>query len=284
MKQKKVLVFAVLLLFIILFFYFENNIISITNISLSFHRLPGSFDGYRIVHLSDLHNKRFGSNQEHILEEIKKAKPDIIVITGDLVDSRNYDEEASCELVTGCMDIAQVYYVTGNHEWRSGKFNSLEKKIKNSGAKILRNNSSEIKQGNDSIHITGIDDPSLSMEYMTDKEIVSAELKKAVNENSSKPSFTILLSHRPELFSEYKKINFDLIFSGHAHGGQVRLPFIGGLAAPDQGLFPKYTDGKYVEDNSVMVVSRGLGNSIIPQRIFNRPEIVVVTLRSSKTP
>ena len=268
----------------VVFFYFENNSISVTNISLNFDNLPRSFDGYRIVHLSDLHNKRFGSNQQYLLEEIKKAKPRIIVITGDLVDGRNYDEEAGMELVTGCMEIAQVYYVTGNHERWSGKFNSLEKKIKNSGAMILRNNSSEIKQGNDLIYITGIDDPSLSSGYMTDNEVVSAELKKAVNENGSKPSFTILLSHRPELFSEYKKFNIDLIFSGHAHGGQVRLPFIGGLAAPDQGLFPKYTAGKYEEDNSVMVVSRGLGNSIIPQRIFNRPEIVVVILRSSKTP
>jgi predicted MPP superfamily phosphohydrolase len=226
----------------------------------------------------------FGENQYELVSRIKKVKPDIIVFTGDLVDSKHYEEQPGLELMEQIVNIAPVYYVTGNHEFWSGRFSSLEKKLQERGVKILRNTSDYIEKNGSKIDIIGVDDPiaNNTQQYNTEGEFLSSEIQKALH-GREKQNFTILLSHRPEHLSTYAKHNINLIFSGHAHGGQVRLPFIGGIIAPNQGLLPKYTSGKYQEESSVMIVSRGLGNSIIPQRIFNRPEIVVAKLKK-KTP
>jgi predicted MPP superfamily phosphohydrolase len=129
--------------------------------------------------------------------------------------------------------------------------------------------------------MVGIDDPSMNepfSEHGTAKEAISTSLEGIIEENPYK----ILLAHRPELFSLYSTFGIDLTLSGHVHGGQIRLPFIGGLSAPNQGFFPKYTSGTYESNHSVMVVNRGLGNSVIPQRLWNRPEVIALTLSSRK--
>jgi len=268
MRRKKVKI-VLLLILLIIFLYSENNLIYISKISIQSEKIPKSFQRYKIVHLSDFHNKSFLNYGKRVAEKVKALNPDIIVFTGDLIDSRRYKEEVSLNFMKELVKIAPVYYVNGNHEIRSGKFSSLEQGLKEIGVNILRNTNESISKNGEEIYIMGIDDPL----YKPLNKTLQGAMK-----NLQHSSFKILLAHRPEYISEYSSYNLDLIFSGHAHGGQVRLPFIGGLVAPGQGVFPKYTNGKYEIDNTSMVVSRGLGNSLFPQRLFNRPQIIEVTL------
>ncbi|MCJ7688753.1 MAG: metallophosphoesterase [Clostridiaceae bacterium] len=279
MKKKRLFIFLSVLIITALFLYYQNNFIGVTSIELKLDRLPQSFDGFKIVQLSDLHSKMFGENQHELVSRVKEARPDIIFFTGDLVDSKHYEEQPGVVLMEQIVKIAPVYYVTGNHEFWSGRFSSLEKQLQELGVKILRNTRDSVEKNGEVIDVIGVDDPAVnnSQQNNDDGKFISNEIQKALNGNE-KQKFTILLSHRPELLSTYANSNLDLIFSGHAHGGQVRLPFIGGVIAPNQRILPKYTAGKYQLKSSVMIVSRGLGNSIIPQRIFNRPEVVVVKL------
>jgi predicted MPP superfamily phosphohydrolase len=272
-RKKKWFIFIMILLGLIVFLYFENNAISLTQIEVKSDELPQSFNEYKIVHLSDLHSKSFGENQKRLVDKVKRLEPDIIVFTGDLVDRKCYDEKTSLALMEQLIYIAPLYYVTGNHEWWSGRFASLEDKLIQLGVNVLRNTHEKMTRESSHITIVGIDDPASSNEI----GIIENELQKSLG-GVDDSSFKVLLSHRPEYFSIYTAYDIDLTISGHAHGGQIRLPFIGGLVAPNQGFFPRYTAGKYQNGRSMMVVSRGLGNSIIPQRIFNRPEVVVITL------
>lgn len=279
---RKWLYFLIGLLLIISFFYFQNNSVVTSKFSIRSDKLPQNFNGYKIVQLSDLHSKSFGDDQSKLVEKVKKAKPDLIVFTGDLIDSDRYDEKPSLILMEKLVQIAPVYYVTGNHEWWSGKLNSLEDKLTSIGVKVMRNEAKEIAIEDEVIQIIGIDDPANGMESYADRAATEENIKNAIEEIEEGGNFQILLSHRPEIFSLYSEYDFDVVFSGHAHGGQFRIPFVGGIIAPDQGFFPKYTSGKYNSSNTTMIVNRGLGNSIIPLRIFNRPEIVIATLNSAK--
>lgn len=281
-KAFKYLVIAALFIICaLLFSIWQNNSIVLTQSNFVGERIPDAFDQFKIVQISDLHNKLFGKEQEKLLEEVRKQTPDIIIITGDLIDQRKYNLHNAMIFVRGAVKIAPVYYVSGNHEAWSGHYETIENSLKEAGVIVLDNRESDIFKGEDSIKIMGLSDPDfLTSNYFegTDATLLEKTLKEwSFDENGS---FRILLSHRPELFDVYQGANIDLVFSGHAHGGQIRLPFVGGLVAPDQGFLPKYTSGSYNEASTTMYVSRGLGNSIVPQRLFNRPEIVVVTLRS----
>lgn len=240
-------------------------------------KLPESFDGYKIIQLSDLHSKLFGKEQSKLVNKVLKEEPDMIVFTGDLVDSKNYNEENSLILMEKLLGVALVYYVTGNHEKWFGKFHDLEEKLIDIGVKVLRNESLDIFYNENKIALSGFDDPDF---YNNTYKINGTQIEglekfiDILEENK----FNILLAHRPELFHIYENSKFDLVFSGHAHGGQIRMPFIGGIIAPNQVFFPEYTSSMYKGENTSMIVNRGLGNSIIPQRIFNRPEVIVVTL------
>lgn len=277
-KKRLFYIIPLLILIVAAFLYYENNVLSITKFQVSSDKLPGGFHSYRIVQLTDLHSKLFGSDQERIVRKVKKLAPDIIVVTGDLVDSRKYNEEISLTLMREMRKLAPVYYVTGNHESNSGKYEGLENGLNKLGVNVMRNESQMIQLGDGEIRLAGVDDPTFNNHADGDVDKISEFMDMAMQETAGTDVFTILLSHRPELFAVYKQKGMDLTFSGHAHGGQVRLPFFGGLVAPGQGFLPKYDAGKYVEEQSTMIVSRGLGNSIIPQRLFNRPEIVLVEL------
>lgn len=264
---------------IIWFCIFQNNSLVVTKLEVNSLRLPKEFDGYVIVHLSDLHNKNFGKNQQPLINIVKKVNPDIIVITGDLVDRRLYNDKPALKLLKQITEISDVYFVSGNHEWKSGRYNTLRDKIRNCGAIILSDDYKEIKKKGQSIYILGVDDPSKYSNKKLSLKMFGNSLKTIINRIDSE-KFKILLAHRPDLIEIYSSCKLDVVFSGHAHGGQVRLPIIGGLFVPNQGLFPKYTAGIYNMNRTSMVVSRGLGNSsIAPQRIFNRPEVIVLTLR-----
>jgi uncharacterized protein len=264
---------AAVLLLVPAFLYWQNNSVTINEMKIVSGEIPGEFQGFKIVQLSDLHSKSFGKEQEKLIDKVIRSSPDIIVFTGDLVDQKKYDEHISMKLMTELTETAPVYFVSGNHEWWSGRFPALEEKLGTAGVTVLRNEALHIKMGSEKIVLAGIDDPAGGQ---STEESLNASLQNIpVND-----TFTILLSHRPELFTLYAEHDADLIFSGHAHGGQVRIPLLGGLVAPDQGFLPEYDGGKYEIGGSQMIVNRGLGNSIIPQRLFNRPEIIVVTLSS----
>ncbi|HFJ9285946.1 TPA: metallophosphoesterase [Bacillus toyonensis] len=279
MKKKinRIVMIICILVGFTIFLYLQNNLISITEVKITSSKIPSSFKGYKILQISDLHNKQFGDNQDVLIQKIKSIDPDIIAITGDLIDSKSYDVEVSMQLIREMVKKYPVYFVTGNHEQGSGKYNSLEKELKKYDVNILRNEHVGIRKGEQEINLLGIDDPEFVTGNRDEGNIIIDEIKKAKIEMQP-DRYNVLLSHRPEFIKEYTNERLALVLSGHAHGGRVRLPFIGGLVAPNQGVLPKYTAGLYVEQNTSMVVSRGLGNSIIPQRILNRPEIVVVQL------
>lgn len=246
--------------------YIEDNALSETELTVQDDELPASFEGFRIVQLTDLHSKSFGKSQNRLVRKVRQQKPDLIVFTGDLIDQKRSQFKPGVTLLIELTSIAPVYYVTGNHEWWSRKAEALVSELTSRGVHVLQNESTTIQRGDEQIHLAGVDDPALEGSFEARLEEVSSN------------DFTILLSHRPEFLNLYQQHAFDLVFTGHAHGGQVRIPFVGGAVAPGQGFFPRYTAGKYEQGDTTMIVSRGLGNSIIPQRFFNRPEVVSITL------
>jgi len=277
MKIKKGIIIATIITTVAVFCYWQNNDISITNIDFTNSKVPHNFNDYKILQVSDLHNKEFGKNQNKLVELTKEINPNIIVVTGDLIDSRRTNIDIAVNYMSQAVKIAPTYYVPGNHESRIDEYDKLEKMLSKEGINILSNDSENIKINNQELTLLGMEDISFMNSRNKEKEFSSIlnNLKNESNEN-----LTILLSHRPDLIDIYAKQNIDLVFTGHAHGGQIRLPFIGGLLSPGQGFLPKYTSGVYEKDKTKMIVSRGLGNSLFPFRIFNRPELIVTTLNS----
>ncbi len=235
-------------------------------------RLPDEFDGFRIVQISDLHNAEFGKDNSKLIEAVKRESPDIIALTGDIVDLNTRDFGKAADLLAKLSAVAPCFYVTGNHEIRIyNDFRQFEKNISDY-VTVLRSQAEEIVRNGAKIYICGIDDPNYSSAF-------GENLKKL----AAPDGFKVLLAHRPERFRMYAANGFDLILSGHTHGGQIRLPFIGAVIAPSQGLLPEYDSGLYTLKNSVMIISRGMGASDLPVRFCNRPEIVVIDLKSADT-
>lgn len=255
---------------ILLWIIWGNITVDITKVTILNEKIPEQFSGYKIIQLSDLHNAEFGKNNENLVKHIAQLKPDMIVFTGDIVDSNKTNVDVALNLVGKLVNIAPCYYVTGNHESLIGnEYKRLEDELKELGVIVLRDEAVILEKEGEQIQIIGLDDPCFS------GNIVSYKMKNMERTDN----YTIMLSHRPELFEMYVETGVDLVFAGHAHGGQVRIPFIGGVIAPDQGLLPKYDAGVYQEKNTTMIVSRGIGNSIVPIRINNRPEIIVAELK-----
>ncbi|MBQ7891896.1 MAG: metallophosphoesterase [Erysipelotrichaceae bacterium] len=274
MKRRSIYLLSIFIIFGILLIFWANKALEVNTYTISSNRLPKAFDGFTIAHISDFHNTNIG---DKVLDKLDDTNVDIIVITGDIIDSRNTQPEIALEFVEELVKIAPCYYVSGNHEGRIDVYPAFKEDMKALGVHVLEDECIEIKKENDVISLIGVDDPSFQTDYLfgDDITVMSTKLEQLKNEQ-----YTILLSHRPELFDVYVEYDMDVVFSGHAHGGQFRLPFIGGLVAPNQGLFPKYDAGLFVEDNTHMIVSKGIGNSIIPMRFNNRPEVIVITLKS----
>ena len=281
-KIKWTLSFAVLILIVLtVWTLWGNTALEVNEYEIVSDRIPEAFAGFRIAQVSDLHNKDFGEGYGQLLTLLSEINPDIIVVTGDLIDSRHTDLDIALEFAWQAGKIARVYYVSGNHEARVPEYEDLKNGLVKAGVVILENQKVQITREGESITLMGIDDPSFLEDYLFgDSETVARQAIEDLQNESD--GYTILLSHRPELFDLYVDTGMDLVFSGHAHGGQFRLPLVGGLVAPNQGFFPKYDAGQFNEENTTMIVSRGVGNSIIPIRFNNRPEIVLVTLRNMK--
>lgn len=276
-KTKKFLVSLILICLLVVFCYFENNAIIVSHFKMASEDIPVSFDGCVIVQVSDLHNKLFGKNQQRLMKKIKKENPDIIVVTGDLVDSNHPDVEKALLFIDEAVRLAPVYFVTGNHDnWLSEEnTKKLYDGLEAAGVIVLDDEVHELAKGNEeeTLYLMGVDDATLGTESK-----LRATLDSMMQESDSDSAFRILLAHEPQLMPVYAEYDIELVLSGHAHGGQFRIPFIGGFVAPDQGFLPKYTKGLYPENDTSMIVSCGLGNSVIPQRLLNRPELVTITL------
>lgn len=269
---------AAVLLALIIWIAWGNSALELNTYTINSPLLPDGFDGFRIAHVSDLHNTEIGKDNEKLLAMLQDAEPDIIAITGDLIDSRNTDVEVALQFIREAVKIAPCYYVTGNHESRISEYSVLKAGMETAGVVILEDARTEISLGGETITLIGVNDPSFRTNDLSGDSVTVMDAK-LTQLHGDDNEFTILLSHRPELFDTYVQNNIDLVLSGHAHGGQLRLPFIGGLVAPHQGMFPEYDAGLYTEENTNMIVSRGVGNSIFPFRINNRPEVILIELQ-----
>ena len=281
-KRKKfifLVVAAAVFVALVIWIAWGNTALELNTYTISSSKLPQSFDGYRIAHVSDLHNTEMGKDNEKLLAMLRDADPDMIAITGDLIDSRDTDIEIALQFVREAVKIAPCYYVTGNHEARVNEYGELKAGMEAAGVTVLEDARAEISLEDETITLIGVNDPSYQTDYLfgDSETVMNTKLEELHTEHNG---FTILLSHRPELFDTYVDQDIDLVLSGHAHGGQFRLPFAGGLVAPNQGLFPEYDAGIYTEGNTNMLVSRGIGNSIFPFRINNRPEVILIELQA----
>ena len=280
-KKRVLFVVAFVLVVLIIWTLWGNTALELNEYEVVSDRIPQGFEGFRFAQVSDLLNAEFGEGNEKLIQLLSQTDPDIIVLTGDLIDSRHTDIEIALDFARQAIKLAPVYYVSGNHEARVREYEDLKMGLAEAGVVILENQNVQITREGESITLMGIDDPSFQEDYLFgDSESVARQAIDDLQNESE--GYTILLSHRPELFDLYVDTGMDLVFSGHAHGGQFRLPFVGGLVAPNQGFFPKFDEGRFTEENTTMIVSRGVGNSIIPIRFNNRPEIVLVTLRNMK--
>ena len=269
-RQKILIVAGVFALCFILWVIWGNLSLQVTQYSITSDRIPESFDHFRIVQISDLHNAQFGTNNERLMEKIRAQKPDIIVITGDIVDSRRTNLSVALSFAEQAVQIAPTYYVPGNHEGRLN-YISISKSLQNVGVIPLLDKRISLTRQGEEIALLGLIDDNCRPKGTTEDALISLM--------EETDGYTLLLAHRPTFFDDYVASGADLVLTGHVHGGQFRLPFIGGLYTPGQGLFPKYDAGLFTEGQTNMIISRGLGNSAFPFRINNRPEIVVVTLK-----
>ena len=272
-----------LLILIVLFgiyLYWGNRSIETDEATFTSGALPAGFDGCRIVQLSDLHGKYFGKDNERLYRAVKAAQPEYIFVTGDLVDRKTENPTVYAGEVGAALSaIAPTYYVTGNHEWGHGTkvVEEIKRTLRESGVTVLSNEFVPLTRNGDSIVLAGIDDPNGYADQETPYELAQ-EVYAACGD-----PFWILLAHRNNRFArQYSLLGADLVCSGHAHGGIVRLPGTDGLFSHDLDLFPSYTAGLYEENGSVLFVTRGLGNSGPSFRVFNRPEIAVLTLRRAE--
>ncbi|MDY3014354.1 MAG: metallophosphoesterase [Evtepia sp.] len=259
-----------------------NKALVLTPCSLSSPRLPEAFDGYRIAHLSDLHNRTFGPENRRLLELLEQANPDLIVLTGDLFDSYRLNPAVALDFVRRAQAIAPCFFVPGNHEARIASYPSLRQDLQAAGVQALENRSVSLRRAGSHLSLVGLADPGFHKRttFPNSKAYLAAHLPHC----STQDPYTILLSHRPEYMPFYVQSGVDLVLSGHAHGGQIRLPFVGGIFSPGQGFFPRYTSGCCQEGQTSMVISRGLGNSSFPLRVLNRPEVVLLELHHTSVP
>lgn len=242
-----------------------NKALTTTHYQIENASIPSSFDGMKIAQVSDLHNAQFGTANEKLLAQLRDAQPDLIAITGDMIDSRKTNPEVAIAFAREAVKIAPTYYVPGNHESRLPDiYDTFQAELTALGVIVLENGSISLEANKQAITLIGLTDPDFGIPWP----------------EFSTGTYEVVLSHRPELLEVYDSLGFDLVLTGHAHGGQFRLPFIGGLFAPQQGFLPAFASGVHTAGSTTMIVSRGLGNSLFPLRFNNRPEIVIITLES----
>lgn len=270
----------------------DSERITITEYDYKNKKVPDELDGMRIVQISDLHRKRFGKNQRRLIEAVRSCNPHLILLTGDIIDNTMRDPEPSLELIREAVKIADCYYVPGNHEaWMDQEeYRRWRRFLIKKGVHILKNEAVDLAEG---VKLYGVEDPDFYpgttdvgrksfFDDLFGKEEDRWVLNQTLKGLKKTDELKILMSHRPERLDLYAKYGMDLVFCGHAHGGQYRIPFLGALGAPNQGFLPKLVHGLHIKDQTTEIISRGLGVSLLPIRFFCPPEIVCVTLHTNR--
>lgn len=267
----------IVVFFIFLLIAFYNGLV-VRNYTVKTNKLLNN-QSVRIVLISDLHSYVHGKNQSKIANKIRAQNPDIIALAGDIADDK-VPIEGTKLFLEAIKDISPIYYVTGNHEIGSGEVDNIKDVFRSFGVNVMESNYKEISINGIELIIAGVDDPQI-IRYMRPQSNWYKEIYDAFSNIDNLPGYKILLSHRPEKVDFYSTLPFDLVLSGHSHGGQVRIPFIlNGLLAPHQGFFPRYAGGIYELENYTLVVSRGVSFNLLLPRIFNPPEVVVIDIKN----
>jgi len=261
---------SVLILIVCIIFvqiYFETNFPKVNFINIKSNKLHNK-DSIKVLQITDYHN--FKRNKA-VLKLVEEAKADVIVITGDLIDSATKNYSNVYNFIESVLEInPNIYYVPGNHEFRSGNMESFIEELRKRKVKVLLNTNEVFKIHNKEINICGLN-------YSSSDFCDLDETLKGTDNGI----YTIMLSHRPDIVKYHDNIACDLILCGHTHGGQIRLPLIGALIAPDQGIFPKYNKDLYkVGNNTLLYIDSGVGTTRIPVRFFNRSQISLITLEN----
>lgn len=302
---RSVLVFFAVLGICVIGNYLANEHVYVTEYKVEDTQIPQEFDGFRIVQVTDVHSIRNQEQSDLLYNTVVNERPDAIVITGDLLDSTYYTEENKAlkeglsdkmagqdtvDFIKRLTEHYYVYFVYGNHEMillDDVDNNPFKVALEEMGVIFLNNDGVKITKENESIYMLGIQDPSTLYkdsdyaEYDNHPDRINAMMTN-VMALKEEDLYTVVLSHRPEYFMTYTGYDADLVLTGHAHGGQVRLPGIGGLYTPGQGWFPEYTEGVFEKNGTKMIVCRGIGNTVEIPRIFNPPEINTIVLKKER--
>lgn len=285
------IIFIFIGIFILMYLYIKYNVntLEVTKYVVENKKVPKEFDGYNIVQISDLHSKLFGENNKKLIQKIKSLNPDIVVVTGDLIDGENNNYNVALDFMKEISKLYRVYYIIGNHEQKAlikkykDEYKDYFNKLHQMDFVNLDNNKVEIVKGNSNINLYGLTVPYSCYKYLFDNQETTSIDSDFLEEKLGKvdrEQFNILLAHTPFYFDEYEKWGADLTLCGHVHGGIVRLPFVGGLLSPDRKFFPKYDLGEYIKNKSTMIVSKGLGGSKVLIRVNCKPEIVNIKLKN----
>lgn len=277
-------IFFLLIAFFLVEVYIDSNILEISNFSIKDNKIPDKFSGYKILHLSDLHSKSFGNKNDKLVEKINEINPNIIVMTGDMVNCNDTNFDNFFELVKVLSKKYEIYYIVGNHEQNMKKVNKnvITDFLKSNDVKVLDNEKVDLKIDDEKINLFGswcnlkyYSSNAESKNYVFSKEVMEKIMEDApINTDE----YNILLAHNPNFIESYADWGADLTLSGHIHGGMVRIPFIGGIFSPDTMFFPKYDNGMYEVSGKKLIVSRGLGRGVRGFRFFNKPEMILITL------
>ena len=274
MKKLRILLILLLLTVLTVLYGAHEN----RQLDVSYYRVQSDLDGIRIAHISDLHNAEIGPQNEKLIQAVWASEPDIIVLTGDMFDGRHPHIDKSIDFVSKIAGIVPIFYVSGNHEaYRRDLYAQFKEGIEKYGVQVLEDESLPLRIKGQDMVLHGIMDSRFYGSNLSTAEQVRITRNALAKLDIDDSKTNILLSHRPERIAEYVEAGLDLVFSGHAHGGQFRIGRP--LFAPGQGFFPSYAEGVIKESDTTLIVSRGLGNSLIPLRIHNRPELIVVDLR-----
>lgn len=274
--RRRVFAIIVLLLLVLYAFNYSNSTVIAEEYTVSISGLPAAFEGYRIAIISDVHGNTFGEGNEDLLAPLREHEPDMIAITGDICD-RKFPPDAIPGLLAQLVEIAPVYYVTGNHEWAAKYVDTMMEYCDEFGMKALRNEYILLQEGEDSLVLAGVDDPNGYADQKTPLDL----MLEILEEQGDVP--TLLLSHRPDQTKSYWSMGYDLVLAGHVHGGVVQIPKLGGLIAPSRKLWPEFSKGLYTDaDGSALVVSAGLAGHIMPPRLFNPLHVPIVILEGAE--
>lgn len=272
----------ILIIIALILIYISNNCLKVTRYIVKNNKIPESFDGLKIVHISDVHSKIFGKNNYKFFEKINEINPDMIFMTGDIIDDSEKNIKGYVNIYKELFKRYPIYYSIGNHERKLGynKYKEYISLLKENGVNVIVNGSTYFKKGNEKIKINALKfrenmQPRVLTIQKKDKYI--NYMKKKLNDIDTN-EFNVLLAHDPENFEMYEKLKVDLVFSGHVHGGLIRFGKVC-LLSPRRRFFPKYSYGKNTINKTTIITSSGIGSATIPIRLFNRPEIVEVILK-----